>query len=90
MASSFVKQKQIEPNICEKMKTYGLIGYKLGHSFSKGFFTEKFENEKLNDCEYINFELDSIEAPESEVIPQKRIRTSHSTSQLTFILSKLT
>lgn len=44
------------------MKTYGLIGYKLGHSFSKGFFTEKFENEKLNDCEYINFELDSIEA----------------------------
>lgn len=42
------------------MKTYGLIGYKLGHSFSKGFFAEKFEKEGLTDCEYINFELDSI------------------------------
>lgn len=42
------------------MKTYGLIGYKLGHSFSKGFFTEKFKKENLTDCEYINFELDTI------------------------------
>jgi len=42
------------------MKTYGLIGYKLGHSFSKGFFTEKFDKENLNDHEYVNFELDNI------------------------------
>lgn len=42
------------------MKTFGLIGYKLGHSFSKGFFTEKFEKENLKDCEYVNFELDII------------------------------
>ncbi len=43
------------------MKTYGLIGYRLGYSFSKGFFTEKFEKENLAEHEYVNFELDSIE-----------------------------
>lgn len=43
------------------MKTYGLIGYRLGYSFSKGFFTEKFEKENLNEHEYVNFELDSID-----------------------------
>ena len=47
------------------MKTYGLIGYRLGHSFSRNFFTEKFTNENLRDHEYVNFELDSInEFPE--------------------------
>lgn len=43
------------------MKTYGLIGHKLGHSFSRNFFTEKFKNEGLDGYEYINFELESIE-----------------------------
>jgi len=42
------------------MKTFGLIGYKLGYSFSKNFFTEKFEKENLTDYQYINFELDNI------------------------------
>lgn len=42
------------------MKTYGLIGYRLGHSFSKRFFTEKFEKEGLSNHEYLNFELDDI------------------------------
>jgi shikimate dehydrogenase len=43
------------------MKTYGLIGYRLGYSFSKGFFQKKFETEGLNDREYLNFELDRID-----------------------------
>jgi shikimate dehydrogenase len=43
------------------MKTFGLIGYPLGHSFSKKFFTEKFQREGLTDHEYLNFEIDSIE-----------------------------
>ncbi len=43
------------------MKTFGLIGYRLGYSFSKGFFTEKFKKEGLTEHEYVNFELDSIE-----------------------------
>lgn len=42
------------------MKTFGLIGYPLGHSFSKKYFTEKFENEGLTNHQYINFEIDSI------------------------------
>ncbi|HKM94996.1 MAG TPA: shikimate dehydrogenase [Prolixibacteraceae bacterium] len=43
------------------MKTFGLVGYPLGHSFSKKFFTEKFKNDSLNDHQYLNFEIDSIE-----------------------------
>lgn len=42
------------------MRKYGLIGYPLGHSFSKSFFTDKFEKEKI-DAEYLNFEIDQIE-----------------------------
>lgn len=42
------------------MKVFGLIGRKLSHSFSKKYFTEKFENEKLHDHSYALFELESI------------------------------
>ena len=42
------------------MTTYGLIGYPLGHSFSRKFFTEKFEQEDI-DAQYLNFEIPSIE-----------------------------
>ena len=38
------------------MTTYGLIGYPLGHSFSRKFFTEKFEKEGT-DAQYLNFEI---------------------------------
>lgn len=41
------------------MKKYGLIGYPLGHSFSKNFFNEKFHSESIN-AEYVNFEIPSI------------------------------
>ena len=41
------------------MKKYGLIGYPLGHSFSKNFFNEKFHSESI-DAEYANFEIPSI------------------------------
>ncbi|GGX09576.1 shikimate dehydrogenase family protein [Aquimarina muelleri] len=40
-------------------KTYGLLGKNIGYSFSKSFFSEKFENESLN-CEYINFDITEI------------------------------
>ena len=43
------------------MKTYGLIGKTLGHSFSKDFFIQKFEKEGLVDCQYKNFEIPEIE-----------------------------
>lgn len=48
------------------MDIYGLIGYPLGHSFSVGYFNEKFQNEGI-DAKYVNFEIPQIEMLE-EVI----------------------
>ena len=42
------------------MKKSGLIGNPLGHSFSKGYFNEKFSNENI-DAEYVNFEIPTID-----------------------------
>jgi shikimate dehydrogenase len=42
------------------MRQFGLIGYPLSHSFSKKYFTEKFEKEGLNDCRYDNYSIASI------------------------------
>jgi shikimate dehydrogenase len=42
------------------MRKFGLIGYPLGHSFSKKYFTEKFCREHLSDCSYDNYPLTSI------------------------------
>lgn len=41
------------------MRKFGLIGFPLGHSFSKKFFTEKFENENI-DAQYDLYELANI------------------------------
>lgn len=38
---------------------YGLLGYPLGHSFSRNYFNNKFEAENI-DAEYINFEIPDI------------------------------
>ena len=42
------------------MRTFGLIGKTLSHSFSEGYFNEKFHKEDINDAEYKNFELNNI------------------------------
>lgn len=42
------------------MQLYGLIGRKLGHSFSANFFNEKFNKENI-DAEYKLFEIPSVE-----------------------------
>ncbi len=42
------------------MKTYGLIGYPLSHSFSKKFFTEFFEMNNIADCRYLNYAIEDI------------------------------
>lgn len=47
------------------MNEYGLIGYPLQHSFSKKYFTEKFEKEGLTNCSFKLFPLQSVsELPE--------------------------
>lgn len=43
------------------MDKYGIIGLPLGHSFSPGFFNEKFQNEGI-DAIYEKYELPQIEA----------------------------
>jgi len=40
-------------------RKYGLIGYPLGHSFSKDYFNNKFLSENI-DAEYINFEIKDL------------------------------
>ena len=39
------------------MRKFGLIGKKLGHSFSKKYFTEKFAREGIADASYELYEL---------------------------------
>jgi shikimate dehydrogenase len=41
------------------MTKYGIIGYPLGHSFSRGFFAEKFARESI-DAQYLNFEIPDV------------------------------
>jgi len=43
------------------MYKYGLIGYPLSHSFSPGYFKEKFEAQKISDCRYDLYPLEKIE-----------------------------
>jgi shikimate dehydrogenase len=42
------------------MRLFGLIGYPLSHSFSKRYFSQKFETEKI-DAQYENYPLKSID-----------------------------
>ncbi|MBL7922801.1 MAG: shikimate dehydrogenase [Bacteroidia bacterium] len=42
------------------MPVYALLGKTLNHSFSKGWFTSKFEREGLGDYRYINLETDDV------------------------------
>lgn len=48
-----------------KMRTFGLIGRSLTHSFSQTYFTQKFYHLGMHDCKYELFELASpSELPE--------------------------
>ena len=39
------------------MRKFGLIGFPLTHSFSKKYFTEKFETENITNCKYDLFSI---------------------------------
>ncbi|MEB2783114.1 shikimate dehydrogenase family protein [Algoriphagus persicinus] len=39
------------------MRKFGLIGHPLTHSFSKKYFTEKFENEGIEGCSYELYDI---------------------------------
>lgn len=42
------------------MRTFGLLGYPLSHSFSKAYFSKKFIEESITDCTYENFSFEQI------------------------------
>lgn len=42
------------------MRHFGLIGFPLSHSFSQGYFKEKFEREKIDDAQYENYPISEI------------------------------
>ena len=37
-----------------------MTGFPLGHSFSAKYFAEKFRNEAITDCEFVNYPLSDI------------------------------
>lgn len=43
------------------MRCFGLIGLPLSHSFSKKYFTEKFEREGIMDCRYDSYPIEHID-----------------------------
>ena len=52
---------------------FGLIGYPLSHSFSKRYFSEKFQRENISDSSYELFEIKSIDKL-PEVLKQPNLR----------------
>ena len=42
------------------MRKFGLIGFPLTHSFSKKYFTEKFEKEHIENCQFDLYEIADI------------------------------
>jgi shikimate dehydrogenase len=56
----YLKLAGMNPSSAQQL--FGLLGKKLGHSFSKGYFSQKFQAEKLSNCAYQNFEIPTIDA----------------------------
>ncbi len=54
------------------MKCYGLIGYPLGHSFSRQFFTGKFSRENIPE-QYLNFEIRDLSLLESIILENEEL-----------------
>jgi len=52
------------------VRKFGLIGYPLGHSFSKKYFSEKFVREGIQDCQFELYPIESI-AEFSQLIDQE-------------------
>lgn len=49
-------------------KKYGLLGKNIAYSFSKKYFTDKFESLNLRHFEYVNFDLEKIEFFKDQVL----------------------
>lgn len=55
------------------MKTFGLIGRHLTHSFSPTYFQEKFEKEGIKNCQYLLFPLADISEVQALLQKEKNL-----------------
>jgi shikimate dehydrogenase len=56
------------------MKQFGLIGYPLGHSFSKKYFEEKFVTENLHGCSFELFPIEKVETFREIIFQHKNLQ----------------
>ena len=52
---------------------YALVGYPLGHSFSRDYFTEKFDRKHI-DAQYLNFEIPDLAALPAKIAEHPHLR----------------
>lgn len=55
------------------MRKFGLIGYPLGHSFSKKYFTEKFAREGRSDCQFELYEFPQVTDFANLILQEKEL-----------------
>jgi len=72
------------------MRTFGLIGYPLSHSFSKKFFTEKFEQEEISGHRYELFPMEKVDAVTELILADHSLRglnvtIPHKVNVMTFL-----
>ncbi|SEB75774.1 shikimate dehydrogenase [Tenacibaculum sp. MAR_2009_124] len=54
-------------------KLFALIGKDISYSFSRGYFADKFSNLKLDDHNYVNFDLQSLKELTNRILENKEI-----------------
>ncbi|BAV04137.1 shikimate dehydrogenase [Filimonas lacunae] len=72
------------------MRTFGILGYPLTHSFSQGYFREKFEKEGIADAEFQLFSYPEIASVRDILATEKNlegfcITIPHKKSILSFL-----
>ncbi len=55
------------------MRKFGLIGYPLGHSFSKKYFTQKFAREGRSDCQFELYEFPQVTEFANLILQEKAL-----------------
>jgi shikimate dehydrogenase len=63
-----MKKKMHQQNV------YGLLGKNISYSFSKKYFTNKFKTEFLENCVYLNFDIQTIEEFSDIIKENKKLR----------------
>src|SRR3954451_4736555 len=56
------------------MRTFGIIGFPLSHSFSQRYFTQKFEQEGITDAVFKNYAIKDIDELENVLASEPTLR----------------